>query len=267
MKIRILSLMWLSLACVELPAGAVQTREVRDGATIEAVISAREPTRIRIDGEKIVDVVGNMYSSSNCLAKPVEAATQVQQAGTASINPSGQFTLACNLARGEIYLQPIGTAPVVNLFVSSNTATYSLRLSRADVPADTIVIVDKSPRRTSGQAGAPLPAAARSASYVRSLKAMLIAMAADRPPADIQMETRDDPQLLWAEAEMKLVRLFTGRGLTGETYLLKNISSAPLVLAEQEFDREDGNVLAVAIEHLNLRPHDSTRVYVIRSGE
>ena len=55
MKIRILPLMWLSLACVELPAGAVQTQEVRDGATIEAVISAREPTRIRIEGEKIVD--------------------------------------------------------------------------------------------------------------------------------------------------------------------------------------------------------------------
>lgn len=266
MNTRILPLVWLLLAYAE-PACAVQTREVRDGATIEAVISASEPTRIRIEDEKIVDVVGNIYSSSNCLGKVAEAGAQVPQAAPATVNPSGQFTLACNLARGEIYLQPIGNPPVINLFVSSSTATYSLRLSRAEVPADTIVIVDRSPKRPVSVADASLPAAGKSASYVRNLKSMLVAMAADRAAADIQMEERDDVHLLWAESEMKLIRRFTGRSFRGETYLLKNISTAPLVLAEQEFDREDGNVLAVAIEYLNLRPNDSTRIYVIRAGE
>ena len=135
------------------------------------------------------------------------------------------------------------------------------------MPADTIVIVDRSPKRPVSVVDASLPAAGKSASYVRNLKSMLVAMAADRAAADIQMEERDDVHLLWAESEMKLIRRFTGRSFRGETYLLKNISTAPLVLAEQEFDREDGNVLAVAIEYLNLRPNDSTRIYVIRAGE
>jgi conjugal transfer pilus assembly protein TraK len=39
-----------------------------------------------------------------------------------------------------------------------------------------------------------------------------------------------------------------------------------MVLAEQEFDRETGGVLAVAIENHNLRPGDSTTVFVIRQG-
>ena len=39
-----------------------------------------------------------------------------------------------------------------------------------------------------------------------------------------------------------------------------------MVLAEQEFDREAGSVLGVAIENHNLRPGESTAVYVIRQG-
>lgn len=265
MKNRILPLLWLLLGFLE-PAFAVQTREARDGATIEAVIAEREPTRIRIDSTKIVDVVGNIYSSSNCQGKAAETA-QVTQAVPAPLNPSGQFTLACNLARGEIYLQPVGDTQVINLYVSSQAATYSLRLRRADVPADTIVIVDKSASSLRRGADAPLPAAGKSPSYVRSLKAMLLAMAGDRAGSEIQMVTRNDSRVLWAESDMTLIRQFTGRDLVGETYLLKNISSAPMVLAEQEFDRDDANVLAVAIEQLNLRPLDSTRIFVIRAGE
>ncbi|MCK7499558.1 MAG: type-F conjugative transfer system secretin TraK [Comamonadaceae bacterium] len=62
------------------------------------------------------------------------------------------------------------------------------------------------------------------------------------------------------------MRLYEGRGLIGEKYLLTNVSAAPMVLAEQEFDREDGDVVAVAIENHNLRPGESTSVYVIRLG-
>jgi len=92
-------------------------------------------------------------------------------------------------------------------------------------------------------------------------------MASEQVPDDVRMEERDEARLLWAEADMKLIRQFEGRGLIGETYALKNITGAPLVLAEQEFDRDDGDVLAVAIDNLNLRPNESTRVYVIRAGE
>jgi conjugal transfer pilus assembly protein TraK len=71
------------------------------------------------------------------------------------------------------------------------------------------------------------------------------------------------------EARFSLVRQYEGRGLVGEKYLLQNVSNAPMVLAEQEFDRPDspsGQVLAVAVEHHNLRPGETTSVFVIRRG-
>jgi conjugal transfer pilus assembly protein TraK len=45
---------------------------------------------------------------------------------------------------------------------------------------------------------------------------MLVAMAADRPPADIRVDEVNRPIQLWQEAKFALVRLFEGRGLVGE---------------------------------------------------
>ena len=47
------------------PATALQVLDARDGVAVEAVLSIKEPTRIRIDGAAITDVFGNIHSS-NC---------------------------------------------------------------------------------------------------------------------------------------------------------------------------------------------------------
>ena len=91
-------------------------------------------------------------------------------------------------------------------------------------------------------------------------------MSSERAPADIRVEEVNRPIQLWQEAKFALVRQYEGRGLIGERYLLTNVSSQDMVLAEQEFDRERGNVLAISIENHNLRPGESTTVYVIRQG-
>ena len=95
---------------------------------------------------------------------------------------------------------------------------------------------------------------------------MLVAMASDRVPPEVRVEEVNRPLQLWAEARLSLIRTYEGRGYVGEAYRLTNVSAAPMVLAEQEFDRDDGDVLAVAIEHHNLRPGDTTHVYVIRAA-
>ena len=102
-------------------------------------------------------------------------------------------------------------------------------------------------------------------SILRSV-AMLVAMASDRVPSDLRVTEFNAARALWAEAQFTLVKLYEGRGLIGEKYALTNISNSTMVLAEQEFDREDGGVAAVAIDNLNLRPGESTLVYVIRVG-
>ena len=98
------------------------------------------------------------------------------------------------------------------------------------------------------------------------MKALLVAMASDRVPADIRVEETSRSIQLWTEARFSQVRQYEGRGLLGEKYLLQNVSQDVMVLAEQEFDRESGNVAGIAVEQHNLRPGESTSVYVIRRG-
>ena len=254
--------------------------EATDGVTVEAVLAIKEPTRIRIDGASITNVFGNIYSS-NC------GAAVSTQPGTGSTpvlpqtNPAGEIVLECDADKGEIYVRPIagtagtggtggtgGTAGLgkpVNLFISSQHATYTLLLRRSDTPADTIVIRDRTPRQARAEQAGPAPAS-RQSIHIRSLKAMLVAMASDSVPTDVRVEEVNRPIQLWVEARFAMTRVYEGRGLVGERYLLTNISTQNMVLAEQEFDRETGGVLAVAIENHNLRPGDSTTVFVIRQG-
>ncbi len=262
----------LAAALVMPSAHALQLIEASDGVSVEAILSVKEPTRIRIEGAPITDVFGNIYSS-HCGATPTLATLPAMPVGapsssvsTPASNPAGDVVLECDRDKGEIYVRPTGasTRPV-NLFVSSATATYTLLLRRSDTPADTIVIRDKTPKSLKPSAAAQGPAGP-SPNHIRATKALLVAMASDRVPADFQVEEVNRSVQLWAEAQFSQVRQYEGRGLVGEKYLLQNVSKDVMVLAEQEFDREGGNVAGIAIEHHNLRPGESTSVYVIRRG-
>jgi conjugal transfer pilus assembly protein TraK len=247
---------------------ALQVLEARDGVAIEAILSIKEPTRIRIDGAPITDVFGNIHSS-NCGGATVGP----PGAGivTPAANPGGEIVLECDRDKGEIYIRPVGdSSKPVNLFISSAQATYTLVLRRSDTPADTIVIRDKTPRQAATPAADHPGALGPSANHVRAMKAMLVAMASDRVPADMRVDEVNRPMQLWAEVRFSLMRRYEGRGLQGEKYLLQNVSSAVIVLAEQEFDRDDGpsggQVVGVSVENHNLRPGESTNVFVIRRG-
>ena len=266
----------LALAAAVQPTQALQVVDARDGVAVEAIVSIKEPTRIRIDGAPITDVFGNIHSS-NCAAAPGAAAAPAAGIVAAAVNPGGEIVLECDRDKGEIYIRPVGdsTKPV-NLFISSALATYTLVLRRADTPADTIVIRDRSQRQVPAGGAAPqgsgVPSGplGPSANHIRAMKAMLVAMASDRVPADIRVDEINQPMQLWAEARFALMRRYEGRGLLGEKYLLHNISQALMVLAEQEFDRPDsragGQVIGVAVENHQLRPGESTNVFVIRRG-
>lgn len=253
------------------PAHALQLVDARDGTSVEAVIAVKEPTRIRIENAPITDVFGNIYSS-NC-SLPAAVAGPAAPAATPAVNPAGEIMLECDRDKGEIYVRPVGnSAKPVNLFISSAHATYTLLLRRSDTPSDTIVIRDKTARLASRDLAAarqgPLGA---SANHIRAMKALLVAMATervapDRAAADMLVTEINRPIPLWSEATFTLMRTVEGRGLIGEKYLLTNISNQTMVLAEQEFDRAEGSVIGIAIENLNLRPGESTSVYVIRLG-
>ena len=266
-------------------AQALQLIDARDGVSVEALLSIKEPTRIRIDGAPITDVFGNIFSShcggggggSNgpgVLAGTLPAGgsgttTMLAPSTNAAVNPDGEIVIECDRDKGEIYVRPVGEgSKPINLFISSATATYTLVLRRSDTPADTIVLRDRTPAGFK-PASTQTPAGP-SPSHLRAMKALLAAMASDRVPPDIRVEETLRPVRLWVEAKFSLVRLYEARGLVGEKYLLQNTSDKPMVLAEQEFDREgdadSGQVAGVAIEQHSLRPGESTSIYVIRRG-
>ena len=250
------------------PAHALQLVEASDGVSVEAILSIKEPTRIRVENAPITDVFGNILSS-NCgpsPALPTNPGATAPGAGLPTVNPGGEIVLECDRDKGEVYIRPVGdSAKPVNLFISSASATYTLLLRRADTPADTIVIRDKTPKAFRAT-GATQAAAGPSPNPIRAMKALLVAMASDRVPADVQVEEVHRAIQLWTEVRFSLVRQYEGRGLIGEKFLLQNVGIEPMVVAEQEFDRDGGEVTGIAIEHHNLRPGESTSVYVIRRG-
>ena len=248
------------------PSGvlALQRIEARDGVSVEAAIALKEPTRIKIDGSAISEVFGNIYST-NC-GSTGAAVLPNAQAAPPTVNPAGEIVLECDRDKGEIYVKPVAAgAKPINLFVSSGKATYTLILKRVDMPADTIVIVDRSLRQPLAANSAQV--AAHAPSHERTLKAMLFAMAGDEVPSELRVEEVSRPVQLWAEARFTLMRTYEGRGLAGEKYLLTNVSKEALVLSEEEFDREGGDVVAVSIETHSLAPGESTNVFIIRSSE
>jgi conjugal transfer pilus assembly protein TraK len=174
------------------------------------------------------------------------------------------LVLECDRDKGEIYIRPVsGSDKPINLFISTAQATYTLLLHRSDTPADTIVIRDPSARQLRPDTASQSPSGT-SANHIRAMKALLVAMASDRVPPEVRVEEVDKQVPLWAEVQLSLMRRYAGRGLIGEKYLLQNTSQTLMVLAEQEFDREDGQVIGVAIENHNLQPGDTTNVFVIR---
>ena len=264
----------VGMATAPNPVNALQLVEGRDGVSVEAMVSIKEPTRIRIDGAPITDVFGNIYSS-NCAnaatAVPLTSSlangaplsgTNIQN--SPAINPTGELVLECDKDKGEVYIRPVGkSSKPINLFVSSTQATYTLLLHRSDTPADTIVIRDPSARLLKPDNTNPSPSGT-SANHIRAMKALLVAMASDRVPPDVRVEEVNRPVPLWLEARLSLMRRYEGGGLVGEKYLLQNISPTLMVLAEQEFDREGDQVMGVSIENHNLQPGETTNVFVIR---
>jgi len=255
-------LLLLAAASIDCRAAQPQRKEVRDGLTVEAIVSEREATRIRVEDGMITGVVGKIQSSTGCMGP--DGPMPAPQPAIQPLSPTAEASITCDLSKGEIYLSPLGQGKKpINLFISTGRATYTLVLHKDDRPSETIVLFDPSAPRIDGHKGDARP---RQAGHVKGIKTMLKAMLASRTPDDLLAEDVDLPLRLWQEASLRLVRTYRGRGFVGERYYLTNTSGVPMTLTEQEFDRDGEGVVAVAIDQLNLRPGDATWVYVIRRG-
>jgi conjugal transfer pilus assembly protein TraK len=212
------------------PAAALQVLEARDGETLLAKISRKEVTRIAVERGRIRKVTGN----------------------------AGEFVLEKDDEKGQIFIRP--TAPdstkPINLFVSTERSTIGLLLQPVDIPSDAIVI------REARDATAEPSRIERSSRHVRTMKNLLLAMAEDALPDDMEVREPGRDLALWPGARLTLQRQWLGTNVVGEKYLLINASAAAFELAERDLFKR--GVMALSIEQASLRAGESTQLFVIR---
>jgi conjugal transfer pilus assembly protein TraK len=212
------------------PASALQILDARDGETVLGKISQQEVTRISFERGRIRKVTGN----------------------------AGEFVLEKDEEKGQIFIRPVSpdsTKPI-NLFVTSERSTVALLLQPVDTPSDTIVI---------REARDPLKSASRmerSGLHVRTIKNLLLAMASDALPDDMEVREPGQQLALWPGIRLTLQRVWLSAGIVGEKYQLANIGSAEVNLTERDLYKP--GVMAVSLEQGSLRPGESTNLFVIR---
>lgn len=214
--------------------GAATPLMVAPNTTISTAVSLREINRIAFEGSRIVDAQW--------------------REGTAEVTKS----------RGELRVIPAeGARAPINLILSTDKGnTYTLVLLVTDIPSQTILLKDASEldRPQTLSANAP---AIRSDAFERSVKTLIMAMAAGMNPADAEVRNQAVVMRLWSEAKFTLNRTWTLKDLIGDRFTLTNSSGSPMRIAEQEFYKP--GVHAVAIDAVELAPGEYTQVYIVRS--
>ena len=97
---------------------------------------------------------------------------------------------------------------------------------------------------------------------MRGIKNLLLAMATDALPGDMQVRELAQDLTLWPGVRLTLQRAYVGAELIGEKYQLANVGSAELSLAGRDLYKP--GVLAVSLEQELLRAGESTNLFVIR---
>ena len=223
----------LLLLALSLPASALQIVDAKDGETVFAKISQKEVTRIAFERGRVRKVTGN----------------------------AGDFILEKDEEKGQIFVRPAqaGSTKPINLFVTSDRATVALLLQPIDAPSDSIVIregreVQTSPSRVE-----------RSGRHVRTVKNLLLAMATDALPEDMQIRETTRELALWPGVRMTLQRVYLGAGIVGEKYQLANTANADITLNEPDLYKS--GVMAVSLEQRTLRSGEATNLFVIRERQ
>jgi len=147
------------------PARALQIVDAQDGQTVLGKISRKEVTRIAFEHARVRKVTGN----------------------------AGEFILEKDDEKGQIFLRPSdpqSTKPI-NLFLTSEHGTVALLLQPVDTPSDSIVI-----REPRGKDATPSKLEA-SGRHVRTVKNLLLALADDALPEDMEVQEPGRELVLW----------------------------------------------------------------------
>lgn len=220
----------LTLLLLSNPAHALQVLDASDDKPLVANISLREMSRIAIDKGRVRKL-------------PMT---------------EGELIVEKDEENGQVFVRPASeeaTKPINVFVIDDRGRTYVLLLQPADIPAENIIIRDRSTKSEKSSIE-------KSGSYQRSIKNMVLAMATDASPSGVEVREMRQEIPLWQEAKLLLQRIYIGRSVVGEKFILTNVSGKPMVIAEPELSRR--GAISVSVENMNLAPGESTNVFVVR---
>lgn len=213
------------LLLASLDAVAAQVLHGRPDDTLAASLSRSEPTLIRIEGHRIRRVFG----------------------------AEGDFDVKADKDAGAAFVKPTTDKLAFSAYVADDAGrTWKLLLSLTDGPADSIVIKGRG-----GESAGKRPG--KDSTRNLEIKRVVLALDADGE-TDMESRTANELVPLWKEALFVLVKIVQGP-LRGEKYQLSNASDKPMVIDERELYRR--GVVAVSVEKSELKPAETTAVYVI----
>jgi conjugal transfer pilus assembly protein TraK len=213
------------------PSFALQALDATNGATLFANISKKEPTRIALDQGRI-------------------AALRTRE---------GVINVAADELTGQLFVSvpPDSIAPVNAFLTTESGSTYTLIMTIADIPSDSIII--KQPRPPSKTQVLSGPNAGL---FTNDIKKLLLSIATETPQDGVRVNSERQEISLWAEAKFTQELQFVANDAVAESFVLKNVSASPMVLSEREFYKR--GVHAVAIEQHTLAAGESTKIFIAR---
>lgn len=214
-------------------AFAAQQLTVEDGKSYSIKVSANELTRLVVKQGRI----DKAWANTNA------------------------WRLEADKSSGEIFVRGV-TAPrkAFSFFIKDSFGnTYTLVAQPYDVPSETVELEPKT-RKLAGNAAKE---ARGNQPYVGDIKSILRDLASGNIKNYFCSESGEEVPL-WAETQINLLTQCDNGSLQGDVYLISNISGGDMVLSEKEFANFGKDVRAVALEHLQLKTGQATRLYVVR---
>ncbi|EHU3033121.1 TPA: type-F conjugative transfer system secretin TraK [Acinetobacter baumannii] len=213
---------------------AVQNIKMKDGATATVIFSEKEMTRIAAKGS----IPLNIWT--------VE----------------GQMDSAQDEVTGDWFVTPVNpNNKTFSFFVQDESgSTMTIIANLQDVPSETIIFEGAKLRSQYDEMNM---GGDNSDSRKAIIRNMMRAMANNDEKSYLVTDIKERVPL-WREVDLVSVKAYETSKFIGTVYILKNISNQTMNLGEEEFIDFGPSVVAVGLSNNQVKPQDTTYLYVIR---
>ncbi len=221
--------------CAAYDARAAQYKTAIDDGVVEAVVSAKDPSRLSVYGDRI-SLVSRKKEGSG-------------------------FSYRADKQSGDLFIsidppQPGEKPKIVNFFIVTEKGhTYQLMLTPKDIPSEQIIL--RNPKM--GEQAAV--AWEKRTPYVDTMTRLIGAMIRDETPRGFTVKASDDEFTMGEDLRLVRRRVYIGGVSRGEVYEVTNSGDAALTLSEAAFKRQ--GVRAVSLSSTTIKPKGTALVYVV----